>query len=61
MKVFVDKEACIGCGLCESTCPDIFEMQDNLALTKSEIVPAGQEDCAKQMQKDCPVDAIKTA
>jgi len=60
MKVYVDKDTCIGCGLCESTCPDLFEMKDNLAVTKSETVPAGQEECAKQMVKDCPVDAIRT-
>ncbi len=60
MKVYVDKETCIGCGLCESTCPDVFEMQDNIAFTKNEMVPKEQEDCTKQMEKDCPVDAIKT-
>ena len=61
MKVFVDKETCIGCGLCASTCPDVFEMQENLAFTLSETVPMGQEECTKQMVMDCPVDAIKTA
>ena len=61
MKVYVDAGTCIGCGLCESTCPDVFEMKDNLAVTKSETVPAGQEKCAKQMETDCPVTAIKTA
>ena len=60
MKATVDKDTCIGCGLCESTCPDIFEMVDNIAVVKGSEVPSGQEECTKQMEKDCPVSAIKT-
>ena len=26
MKVTLDHEGCIGCGLCVSTCPAVFEM-----------------------------------
>jgi ferredoxin len=59
MKAYVDKDTCIGCGLCESTCPDVFEMKDNTAVVKGSAVPSGQEDCVKQMEKDCPVNAIK--
>ena len=29
MKAFVDKETCIGCGLCPSICPDVFAMDDD--------------------------------
>jgi len=59
MKSTVDKDTCIGCGLCESTCPDVFEMVDNIAVVKGNDIPTGQEDCAKQMEKGCPVTAIK--
>jgi len=59
MKVKVDKDLCIGCGLCCDTCSDIFEMQDNIAIVKVAEVPAGQEDCAKQAVTDCPSEAIK--
>jgi ferredoxin len=59
MKVFIDKELCTGCELCVSTCPDIFEMADDVAVTKSEDVPDAAHDCVRQAVEDCPVTAIK--
>lgn len=59
MKAIVDKDACIGCGLCESNCPDVFEMKDNIAVVKPGAVAPKDEECAKQMVTDCPVSAIK--
>ena len=59
MKVRVEKDLCVGCGLCCDTCSDVFEMQDNVAVVKSDEVPAGSEECAKQMASDCPAEAIK--
>ena len=40
-------DACIGCGLCEGTCPDVFHMGDD-GLAHGSGVPAGQEDLAKE-------------
>ena len=45
--------ACIGCGFCASTCPEIFEMNDDhRAVAKAGIVAlfdAGIEGVAVQM------------
>ena len=59
MKVFIDKELCTGCELCVSTCPDIFEMADDVAVVKAEVVPDAAHDCVLQAVEDCPVTAIK--
>jgi len=55
MAVKVDKEACIGCGACESICPEAFKMVDG----KAKFVGNGKEKCLKDASDSCPVQAIK--
>jgi ferredoxin len=62
MKVTIDRDACTGCELCVTTCPDVFEMADDgLAKVKSENVPAGMEEAAKEAATSCPVECIKVS
>ncbi len=58
MKATVDEDLCTGCGLCESTCPEVFELQDDLAVVKVDTVPKDAEESCKQAAEDCPVEAI---
>lgn len=60
MKAFVDQETCIGCGLCPSVCPEVFDMgDDGKAHVIVDEVPGGAEGGAVESQEACPVDAIK--
>lgn len=60
MQAFVDQDTCIGCGLCPSVCPEVFDMgDDGKAHVIVDEVPGGSEDCAVEAQESCPVDAIK--
>ena len=48
MEAHVDKDTCIGCGLCPSICDAVFEMDDDgKAVAKKPEVPSDHEDEAK--------------
>jgi ferredoxin len=51
----VDKEKCVGCGLCTSICKEVFALgKDGKAIVKA------QKDlpCVKEAIESCPVEAI---
>jgi ferredoxin len=58
MKAVVDKDLCSGCGLCADTCPEVFEIKDNIAIVKVSKVPEDLIESCKQAADDCPVEAI---
>ena len=58
MKAIVDADTCIGCGLCESTCAEVFKMEGDKAVVIGSSVPKDAEECAKKATDDCPVTAI---
>ena len=61
MKVIVDKDACIGCGLCAQMAPDVYDMQGDIAVVKVSDVSAAQAADAKSAADQCPVSAIAVA
>ena len=58
MKAKVDADICIGCGLCESTCPEVFKMDGDKAVVIGSVVPKGVEETCKKATEECPVTAI---
>ncbi|HEY3277201.1 MAG TPA: ferredoxin [Syntrophorhabdaceae bacterium] len=58
MKVRVDGDACVGDGSCAETCPEIFVMEGDLAVVKTEKVPEDLEDAVREASDACPVEAI---
>ncbi len=59
MKANVDEQACVGCGLCCETCPEVFELKDGVAIVKLTPVPKSQEKECKKATEDCPASAIR--
>jgi ferredoxin len=51
----VNQNQCIGCGMCASTCPDTFKINE---AGKSEVISQANVDCAREAAAVCPVQAI---
>ena len=58
MKAVVDADLCTGCELCVDTCPEVFEMEDDVAIVIADPVPADAEDDAQESAESCPAEAI---
>lgn len=57
MKVVIDQDGCISCGLCVSTCPEVFQMNDdNVAEVHKQ--PDEITDKVQEAVDGCPVQVI---
>ncbi len=59
MKAVVDHDLCIGCGVCEETCPEVFQLRDDGLSYVIEDNPGHELYGPMRDAEDmCPVDAI---
>ena len=58
MKAEIDKSLCVGCGMCVSTCPEVFQFGTAGLAESREKIPAYALEDALQTAGDCPVGAI---
>jgi ferredoxin len=52
------EDTCTACGLCVDTCPEVFDMGDEMAQVIVDEVPEEYEDAVQQAADECPVEAI---
>ena len=60
MKVEIDRDGCIGCGVCTQICPEVFAIADD-GLSEAIASPDGSEDKVNEAAEACPVDVIRTS
>jgi ferredoxin len=59
MKAFVDPDTCLGCGICESICPEAFHLgSEPYARVIVDVVPAQEEGSVREAMDSCPEQAI---
>lgn len=59
MRVTINAD-CQGCGLCEATAPDVFEITaEGVARVLVDVVPAEFEQSVREAADDCPTEAIE--
>ena len=56
--VKVDEDLCTGCGVCSDMCPDVFDLEDDIAKVKVDEVDGELLECAKEAAESCPTEAI---
>jgi ferredoxin len=71
MKVSIDRDGCIQCGVCEQVCGDVFVLdggepaavveQYRKAGPAEGEIPDNLVDCASQAAESCPVTVITVA
>lgn len=58
MNAYVN-ENCIGCGLCNSICPEVFTMTDEGVATASADISEAEDESVQEAADSCPADAIE--
>lgn len=57
-KIAINKSLCIGCGTCEASCPDVFELKDD---GKAHVKEKGLKNTTCDLEEvaaNCPAQAI---
>ncbi|OHB74579.1 MAG: hypothetical protein A2Z25_16335 [Planctomycetes bacterium RBG_16_55_9] len=58
MKVKVNQQLCIGTGVCEQICPEVFEVKEGISRVKGDNVPPEFERRCTDAIQGCPTGAI---
>ncbi len=58
MNVKIDKNLCIGCGLCEENVPELFSTGEFTAELKKTPLTKELLERAAEAAEDCPAEAI---
>ena len=55
----VDEHKCIGCGLCEEELPELFQIEDSIAVPRKGALSQEQVEKAEELALECPAEALR--
>ncbi|MBN1756569.1 ferredoxin [bacterium] len=58
MRVKVDEDLCISCGVCIEICPDVFEETDEGKTVAAHPENCETSECCEEAAESCPTEAI---
>ena len=59
MKVTVDKDLCLGCGICEGIAPEVFSMANEpYAEVLLDPIPEEFQAATREAAEECPEECI---
>jgi ferredoxin len=58
MKLHIDKDLCVGDRICVEMCPEIFGMDGEVAMLKTNTIPDRLVDVCLETAEMCPEFAI---
>ena len=57
-RVYIIAEDCTGCGMCETTCPEVFQLDEENDISIVILPEGGPEDAIKAAIVHCPGGCI---
>lgn len=59
MKIKINRETCIGCGVCVALAPDYFQLdEEGKSVPKKEVVDEKDEEIVRTAAQSCPTGSI---
>ena len=58
MKIKINDD-CSACGICEDTCPEVFELGDEKAEVKVTPIPSEHHEKVREAAEECPTESIE--
>lgn len=59
MKVTVDKDLCLGCGICEGIAPEVFSLANEpYAEVLLDPIPEELQGAVREAAEECPEECI---
>lgn len=59
MRAYVDQDTCIGCGLCVTICPEVFQLNADGKAEAMADTTDDNRDSVLEAIDSCPVSAIR--